>query len=196
MIDLSMSLNRSILCPELERSWKLITTNQLFKKWRRTTMDYNNYSEGINNVTNNTNNYGGIIMTMDVFATAIKKTVEGILGNGHEVKVQEVIKNNNTHLTGLMVKTANDPVAPTIYLEQFLEEYREGQTDIEGVSRQIVSIYERSIGKVSFDVSSVTDFSDSKEKICYKLINAERNEQLLSDVPHVLINDLAMIFFI
>lgn len=149
---------------------------------------------------NNTNNDGGIIMnntmTMDVFATAVKETVEGILGTEHDVKVQAVIKNNSTHLTGLVIKNTNDTVAPTIYLEQFLEDYRAGRVDIESVSRQIVSVYKRSVGKITFDVASITDFSACKDNICYKLINAERNGQLLSEMPHVLVHDLAVVFFI
>ena len=154
-----------------------------------------------NAVTDNkTNNNGGIIMnntmTMDVFASKIKEAVNGILGNGYEVKVQDVTKNNDTHLTGLMIKVAEDPVAPTIYLEQYLEDYRTGNSDIESISKQIVSVYERSAGKVTFDVSSVTDYSACKDRICFKLINAIKNEQLLSEAPHVIFQDLAIIFFI
>lgn len=163
-------------------------------------MKNNNFMEN-NKVTNDTtNNNGGINMnnkmTMDVFATEVKKTVEAMLGDGYDVKIQRVLKNNNMTLTGIVIKRTDNPVAPTIYLEQFLEDYNTGRSDIEAISKQIVSISEHSVGKVTFDVSSVTDFSACKEMICYKLVNAKRNAKLLSDVPHVLLHDLAIIFYI
>ncbi len=163
-------------------------------------MKSNNYSKGINSVTNNTNNKGEIFMnntmTMDVFATAVKETVEGILGNGHEVKVQEVIKNNNTHLTGLVIKHKDVSVAPTVYLEQFFEDFITGNSDIVSVAERIISVYEHGAGKVDFDVAAITDFSFCKEKICFKLINAKRNKKLLEEAPNVLLLDLAVIFYI
>ena len=48
----------------------------------------------------------------------------------------------------------------------------------------------------NFDISFVTDFSKVKSRICYKLINAKKNKALLEDVPHVLVEDLAVIFYI
>lgn len=160
----------------------------------------NNYSKGIINATNKPNNNGGIIMnknmTMEEFSSAIKETVNNILGKDYEVKVQQVLKNNNTHLTGLVIKAPENPIAPTVYLEQFLEEYTQGHFDIAAISDQIINIYDHSIVRVNFDVESVADLSACKEKICYKLVNAKKNKELLEEVPHVLMNDLAIIFFI
>ncbi len=161
----------------------------------------NYYSRPITNVTNNTtNNNGGIIMnntmTMDVFSTVVKETVSNFLGNGYDVKVQQILKNNSTQLTGLVIKYKGDSVAPTIYLEQFFEDFNTGNSDIVSVAERIISVYEHSAGKVDFDVAAITDFSFCKEKICFKLVNAKRNKKLLEEAPNVLMLDLAVIFYI
>jgi hypothetical protein len=50
---------------------------------------------------------------------------------------------------------------------------------------------------MSFDASLVTDFSACKERICYKLVNADRNRELLADAPHIIVcDDLAVLFYI
>ena len=43
---------------------------------------------------------------------------------------------------------------------------------------------------------SHTFFAKVQNHICYKLINAKKNETLLNDVPHVVLEDLAIIFYI
>ncbi len=84
----------------------------------------NNNFDSMNAAANNNNNSinGGIAMmnatinSMDVFAATVKEAVEASLGEGYEVNIHEVLKNNSTHLTGLTIKTEESNVAPTIYL--------------------------------------------------------------------------------
>ena len=47
-----------------------------------------------------------------------------------------------------------------------------------------------------FDVSAITDFDRVKSRICFKLVNAERNVALLKTVPYVEFHDLAVVFYI
>lgn len=47
-----------------------------------------------------------------------------------------------------------------------------------------------------FDVSSITDFNHVQDKICYKLINRDKNKELLADTPYLPFHDLAVIFYV
>ena len=152
---------------------------------------------------NNSENNGGVnmmnatIKTMDEFAQVVKEAVEAILGDGYEVSIHEVLKNNDTHLTGLTIRTEESNVAPTIYLEGMFERYKAGNAAIPVIVSEIISVYESHKVTMPFDASMVTDFSACQSKICYKLVNAGRNKELLADAPHMIVcDDLAMLFYI
>lgn len=164
----------------------------------------NNNFDSINAAANNNSmNNGGMIMmngtikTMDVFAQVVKEAIEASLGDGQEVTIREVLKNNDTRLTGLTIRTEESNIAPTIYLEGSFERYKAGATAVSAIVTEILSVYDSHKNLMSFDASMVTDFSVSRDRICYKLINADRNKELLSDAPHVIVcDDLAVIFYI
>ena len=161
---------------------------------------------------NNNFNNGGFIMaqgtltTMEAFAGTVKTAMEvnynEILveidlnyGEDYKVLVQNVNKNNGLVLTGISILKKDCNIAPTIYLNQVFEQYQEGRT-MESICREIIRVYEEHAVHTDFDVSYVTDFAKVQNCICYKLINAEKNEALLTDVPHVMLEDLAIIFYI
>lgn len=137
----------------------------------------------------------GTIGTMEAFAGTVKTAMEAYYGADYKVTVQDVQKNNGLVLTGITILKKDCNIAPTIYLNQAFEQYQEGRT-LESICREFIRVYEEHKVQTDFDVSCVTDFSKVQSRICYKLINAEKNEVLLADVPHVLLEDLAIIFYI
>lgn len=164
----------------------------------------NNNFDSMNAAANNNNNSinGGITMnttinSMDMFAQVIKEAVEASLGDGYEVSINDVLKNNDTHLTGLTIRANESNISPTIYLEGSFERYQAGEAAIPVIVSEILSVYESHKTTMSFDASLVTDFSACKERICYKLVNADRNRELLTDAPHIIVcDDLAVLFYI
>ncbi len=150
----------------------------------------------------NSNNEGGrIIMadgtirTMEAFAGTVKSAMEAVYGSGYSISIQPVTKNNGTHLTGLAIREKVINIAPTIYLESLFEEYQDGMT-MEAVCKEIMRLYEQGKAVRGFDSRMVTDFNRAKERICFKLVNAERNRELLSGIPYIPYHDLAVVFYI
>lgn len=165
-------------------------------------MKNNNFATN-NAVSNNNSINGGIAMmnatinSMDVFAATVKEAVEASLGKGYVVNINEVLKNNDTHLTGLTIRTEESNIAPTIYLEGMFERYKAGNAAIPVIVSEIISLYESHKVTMPFDASMITDFSACKAKVCFKLVNADRNKELLSDAPHLIVcDDLAVLFYI
>lgn len=164
-------------------------------------MNNNFNNNAANNNRNNNSNDGGFIMaqgtitTMEAFAGTVKSAMEAYYGEDYKVSVQGVNKNNGLVLTGLTILKKDCNIAPTIYLNQAFEQYQEGRT-MESICREIIGVYEEHKVHTDFDVSYVTDFAKVQNRICYKLINAKKNEELLSDAPHVMMEDLAVIFYI
>ena len=133
-------------------------------------------------------------MEMKDFAEKVCKAMSEILGDGYEVRLQEVQKNNGVKLQGLLILAANQNVSPTIYLKPFWEAYEEGVT-LSEIVRRIFQIYREDTPGESIDMSFFKDFEQVRDRICYRLINAKQNQDLLEKIPHVPFLDLAICFY-
>lgn len=103
------------------------------------------------------------------------------------------------HLTGLVIRT-EDPIAPTIYLEDFVNDLNEGK-EMGEVLTNIADIYtdamENAPTKDIVGVDKLTDFEETKDKIVARVINHDSNEERLKDMPHTDIgDDLAVTYHI
>lgn len=112
-----------------------------------------------------------------------------------DISLQEMTKNNDTQLTGLMVKTGDSNIAPNIYLEGYFEQYQDG-CEMEDILQNIADARIQHEMAQRFDISRITDFNRVKDKIICKLVNEEMNETYLADKPHTQMEDLAVIYAI
>ncbi len=112
-----------------------------------------------------------------------------------DVSIQNVTKNNDTMLSGLLIRTEEHNIAPNIYLEHFYEQYQDGK-DIFDIMEDIAKTYKYSAPPQDIDVSIITDIDKVKDHIICKLINAEMNTGYLSDKPYTLMEDLAVVYAI
>ena len=106
-------------------------------------------------------------MEMKDFAEKVCKAMSEILGDGYEVRLQEVQKNNGVKLQGLLILAANQNVSPTIYLKPFWEAYEEGVT-LSEIVRRIFQIYREDTPGESIDMSFFKDFEQVRDRICYR----------------------------
>ena len=133
-------------------------------------------------------------MEMTVFRTKVQRAVSEALGEEYSVELREVQKNNGVILQGLMIRRAQENMMPTIYLNSFLKAYEEGVTFAD-IIRKIVTVYrEDAVGK-QIDISFFTDFEKVKDRICFRLINRDKNRSFLEKVPYIPVLDLAACFY-
>ncbi len=116
------------------------------------------------------------------------------LGERYQVRLQEVQKNNNVRLQGLVILETTQNISPTIYLDDFYEAYQHGFA-LERIVEKILGIYKEDMPKKNIDMSFFKDFSLVKDRICYRLIAADENKELLEKIPHILFLDLAICFY-
>ena len=133
-------------------------------------------------------------MNKKQFVTSITKILKERVEEGTLVKLQEVRKNNNIVLQGLLIQKPESNISPTVYLEPFYEKYKEG-SDLEEIADAIFETYERGAVKSNIDMEFFRNFEQVKERIVYRLIHAEKNKELLEDIPHILYLDLAICFY-
>ena len=151
-------------------------------------------------MNNNLKNKGGFIMnigiinTVDSFAEAIKVGFE----EAHpecSVMVHKVTKNNDLVLTGISIRSREVNIAPTIYMDDYYNDYKNGRPVMEIIA-EIENIYDTYKLEHNFNVNSITDFNHVQGKICYKLVNRDKNKELLSDAPYIQFHDLAIVFYV
>ena len=111
------------------------------------------------------------------------------------VSIQVITKNNDLKLTGLTIQSVESNIAPTIYLEDFYKKYQEG-TEMPEILRLIAEVRVEHEIEGGFDASQITDFDKCQDKILPRLVGAEWNKDLLEKRPHVIIEDLAVTFYI
>lgn len=128
------------------------------------------------------------------FVEYIKMNAGYIAGEGGNITINHVIKNNGCEMDGLVIMEKGKDIAPTIYLDSFYELYTNGE-NINNIIRQIEVIYEQNKNNVTFDVNILKHFDTIKDKIVYKVVNYRSNEKLLEQVPHKRILDLAVVFY-
>ena len=128
------------------------------------------------------------------FVEYIKMNAGYIAGEGGNITINHVIKNNGCEMDGLVIMEKGKDIAPTIYLDSFYELYTNGE-NIKNIIRQIEVIYEHNKNNVTFDVNILKHFDTIKDKIVYKVVNYRSNEKLLEQVPHKRILDLAVVFY-
>ena len=132
-------------------------------------------------------------MNFEEFIVGVK---EGVRKRFPEAKVavNEIVKNNNLKLNGLVIMQGASGIAPTIYLEGYYERYVETQ-DFKRVLEEIIEVYENHKNP-SIDYKTISEYETIKDRIVYKLINYEKNKELLQDVPYRRFNDLAVVYYI
>lgn len=133
-------------------------------------------------------------MEINEFAEKVRDAVEKKLGESYRVEVRKIKKNNGIVLHGLLILTDRRNVIPTLYLEPFWEAYESGTTFAE-IVRKLIKIYCEDIPKTDIDMDFFQCFDEVRERICYRLIRQEGNEELLKEIPHILFLDLAICFF-
>lgn len=133
-------------------------------------------------------------MKLEKFISTVAARVQDIAGVDVSVQVQEVRKNNNVMLHGMTILRKGQNVSPTIYLDSFYEMLEEGM-DVEHIVRRILEVYVRGLPKSNVDMEFFKDFQQVRDRIVYRLVNLEKNKELLSEVPHVEFLDLAVCFY-
>lgn len=132
-------------------------------------------------------------MQKENFINFVSERLQDI--TGCEVKVNPVNKNNGVVLTGLVIMRGDRNIHPTIYLEDYFEDFQAGR-NIESIVVEILRIEKKHQSEVDFDIDCFTDFNRVKDNLYYKIINYESNSERLKDIPHKVILDFAKVYYV
>lgn len=133
-------------------------------------------------------------MDRKTFNLKMKEMLEKNLPSNAKVILQQVRKTNNVMLDSLIIQMSGCNISPTIYLESFYEMYCRGM-ELDDVMIHILAAYYKGKPKRELNMDFFRDFEKTKDRIVYRLINAQQNKELLEEIPHILFLDLAICFY-
>lgn len=133
-------------------------------------------------------------MEFDKFTMLVRDEVQEMAGRSCKVQIKDVKKNNGVVLRGLTVMQDSSNVSPTIYLNSYYEAYIEGRAALLDVVNDVMDTYQRNKVNQSVDMRYFLDYERVRDSVVYKLINTEKNKELLEDVPHIEFHDLSIVF--
>ena len=122
------------------------------------------------------------------------KVKEGVKENV-TVCIHSAVKNNGTSRHGLTIAETGINIFPTIYLEEYYQQFQAGST-IENIAGDILRLYKEVRFQHSFESESIKDYEKMKKKIVYHVVNREANKELLKEVPYEEYLDLAIVFYV
>ena len=126
------------------------------------------------------------------FVSAITHQVKEMMGEDYSVRIFKVIKNNSLELDSLVVQKEGKNYAPNIYLMPYYNSYLEG-TSVSVIADRLCSIY-KDCSIPIVDDNFTYSFEQMKQYIIFRLVSYERNQKLLSKIPHIKYMDLAITY--
>ena len=133
-------------------------------------------------------------MNYQEFLNDVQTQLSFRLGSSASLKLQTILKNNGTHHDGLIISRPGVNISPTIYLTPYYHRYLDG-VNMEDIYTDILTTYQRHLPQTDFDITSFTDYRKAAGRIVMRLVNYEKNQQLLKEVPHFRYLDFAIIFY-
>lgn len=134
-------------------------------------------------------------MNYQQFIVEVKERVTFILGETRTIQIHTALKNNGKERIGLSIFDKQVNISPTIYLEEYYQQFQNGST-IDWIAENICELYKEVKFEHMWDVNAIQDFSRAQSKLGYKLICADKNELLLNTLPHMTYLDFAIVFYI
>lgn len=112
---------------------------------------------------------------------------------GQKVIVQRVKKNNQISMMGLSIGEKKDYLLPVLYLDPFYTMYLRGYS-LDKIMKKIATTYQGHQIGFYLDEDKIADYEYIKKNLFYRIINYEKNKELLKYAPHERFLDLAVTY--
>lgn len=134
-------------------------------------------------------------MTYQDFVETLTGLINTCATKGLHAELHTSLKNNNISRIGITISEPEVNISPTIYMEEFYQEFQQGLSITE-ILTNVMDIYKEIRFDHSWELDELRDFSSIKHKVVYKLIHKKENALLLMDLPFITYHDLAIVFYI
>lgn len=113
---------------------------------------------------------------------------------GYDIQVQEVPKLQGESYTGMAIHPSSGDIALTMDLEALFDRFRNDLylgNPMKAIEREI----KEAVAQMpQFDTEALTNYERMKEKLTLQLVPSAKNKDLLADIPHRNIEDMALAY--
>lgn len=136
-------------------------------------------------------------MTKERFMELLTKDLQTRYADqGWILKTSAFLKNNDTTRCGIVFHIPDEVAAPTVYVDDFYDDYLKKKITISEISEEIVKLLKKIRQKTRQYASLALDFESCRERIIYRLVSGQTNEQILEGMPYLPFLDFAVTFYI
>lgn len=132
-----------------------------------------------------------------VFAEGVAEQIRDYLPPEYEsveCHVVEQRKNNDVPMVGICFRMPGESVSPIIYVEPFYNEIRRGSPIPETMEKIAeTAMNSREISSEMAEIC-IDDYASVKDHLNLALVNTKANRRMLSEMPHMEVEDLSAIF--
>ena len=133
-------------------------------------------------------------MNYQEFVGSVISFLRETLPHGTDFNLIPLEKNNGVILEGLSVQKEGERTAPAIYLDSYYQEYLTGRS-LRQIYETILQCCEDNCFSDHFDTDFFMDYRKVRPSIVYKIVNYEKNKELLKQIPYVPFLNLAVVFY-
>ena len=139
------------------------------------------------------------MLNYEEFQSYVEESILDFLPEKYEnaiVSINTVTKNNGRELQAVCVRTQESNISPTIYLESFYEQYKNG-ADLDAVVNEIARVTAEHSAGPDFAENIAEDYRNFdfvKDRIVLTVVNTEKNREMLKNTPHTEKEDLSFIY--
>lgn len=134
-------------------------------------------------------------MNYQDFMCAVEERMNQKLTGGVKASLYTAVKNNGTERTGILIETPGVNISPTIYLEEYFQDYKEGKP-LDETTDELLRFYQSIRHEKSWDQRKILTYEGVRDRIVFKLVNTAKNRRFLRAVPHLEFLDLSIVFYV
>ena len=109
------------------------------------------------------------------------------------VSVHNVNKLNESY-EAVTVTPEGSNIGVNIPIDKFYDAIESGKTYDEVVDKAVDVVTNGISQRPDFDIDSLSDYSQMKEKLAMEVVSAEANKEMLETVPHQNMEDMAVVY--
>lgn len=134
------------------------------------------------------------MMNFEEFKTWVKENITSKdWKETSQVEISVVKKNNGVSKAGLSIREDEHDVSPLLYLDDYYIHYQNGEL-LENIIRNIRADYDKKVQMAAVKIPNLQEFENIRGRVIYRLVNYEKNKDILEDCPHIRLHDLAVTF--
>lgn len=133
-------------------------------------------------------------MDYHAFKIAVTEELQKKLEPEVKVSFYEIKKNNGILMESIALQKEGEAASPLIYLEEHYNLWLKGEP-LEEIVDRMVYLYHHQAFHPKLKEDFFHSYEELKENIFFRIVNYEKNKEMLQDMPHKRIMDLAMIFY-